>query len=191
MHKQYLLIKIFEVVKKERDAANSKRPIAAFVPVDCRNFFPSKSLRSFVYAHNIKMPESDSLSEKTAELKGSFAKINAGSVHRSISRLQRAYDYAWWLPRAIKSMVMKQIAFYDNVATSTGFSNLGLIYLPPELKDFVKSYEFRISLEDDSAYYFSAITVFDSLAFSAVFREEGRNVVESVMELVETEVGLI
>ena len=36
---QYLLLKIFEIVKKERETANSKRPIAAFVPVDCRNFF--------------------------------------------------------------------------------------------------------------------------------------------------------
>ena len=182
---EYILAKIFEGVRQEREAAGEKKPISAMIPVDCRSFFPSKTLRSFVSSANITMPETKDFSDMLQEIAVQFREISQECMQADINELQNMYHSARYVPRVLKAWFMRLIARSESAGQTTGFSNLGRIQLPREIESRVARFEFSISLEHDTPYFFSCVTVGNALAFTASFREEGRKVVEAVMEGLE------
>ena len=183
----YLLAQIFCEVAKERDAKGDKRPITAMLPIDCRSFFPSKTLRSFVSSETITMPETEDFADMLQQISAQFQKINKDSIQADIDELQNLYHSTRYVPRVLKTWFMKVIARSESTEQTTGLSNLGRITLPQEIACRVDWMEFSISLEQDTPYFFSCVTHGNALAFTASFREEGRMLVDAVMSRLKSE----
>ena len=187
---EFILMQIFRSIAKERDAKKDKRPITALIPIDCRSFLPSKTLRSFVSGVTITMPETNDASQSIQQIKLQLSeKINKDAVLKDISEIQNMYHSARYVPRILKKVFMKIFARSEASNNTTGFSNVGPVKLPREVEDRVEQMEFLISLEHDSPYFFSCITVGDALALTTTFRDEGRFVAETVMEAVKSRLG--
>ena len=180
---EYILAHIFRAVAEERAARGIRNPITAMIPIDCRSFFPSKTLRSFVSAATVVMPETDDFSEMLRQIRAQFETINKESVLGEISELQNLYNKFRFAPRIAKKLFMKMFESANAAASTTGLSNLGLVKLPAEITGRVDSLDFAISLEESTPYFFSCVTVGDALALTATFREDYRGLVGNVMDL--------
>ncbi|MDR0767374.1 MAG: hypothetical protein LBE57_02855 [Methanosarcinales archaeon] len=183
---EYLSAQILSGIAKERNGKGDKRPVIIMIPIDGRSFFPCRTLRSFVSTSAIVMPETEDFSEMVRQVSAQFERINKESVQKDINELQNPYHSIRYVPRVLKVFVMKRFERSKYLSQTTGFSNLGLIKLPLEVESRVERLEFSISLEQDSSYFFSCATVGNTLAFTATFREEGRDVVETVMKRLES-----
>lgn len=176
---EYILAQIFRGIEKERDA--DKSPIVAMIPIDCRSFFPSKTLRSFVSSTAITMPETKDFAQMLQQISAQFLNINKDNVQAEINDFQNLYKAARYVPRLAKTWFMKMIARHESAGFTTGLSNLGLMKLPAEIENRVDYFEFPISLERDTPYFFSCVTARDALALTATFRDEGHGLVEDIM----------
>ena len=179
---EYILTHIFMAVAAHRNASGETGRIGAMIPVDCRSFFPSKTLRSFVASADVFMPETDDFTEMARGVKAQFREITKDSMLREMYEHQKMYDMARFVPRAIKALYMKVITYYEAEFVTTGLSNLGLIKLPHEIESRIERMEFPIALEPDFPQFFSSVTVGNVLTLTASFKEEARQVVETVMD---------
>ena len=179
---EFILFQIFSAIRKERDDKGDKRPITSLIPVDCRSFFPSKSMRSFVSGTTVTMPDTNDAFQSIQQIKTQFKKINQENVLKDIGEIQNMYHSARYVPRVLKAVFMKMMARSEAHYNSTGFSNVGLIKLPSEIENHVEHIEFLISLEEDAPYFFSCATIGKALALAGIFRDEGQCVVETVMK---------
>lgn len=179
---QYLFTHIFSIIKKNRDSEGGSGEITGSLQIDCRTFFPSNTLRSFVTAKNITMPETYNITEQTRKIKQQFQEITKEYVHRKLYEQQKMLQYIRFMPLIIKDMIMKKLSHIDAARTTTGLSNLGLIKLPSEIEAYVEHLEFPIAIEKGISQFFSCVTVGNKLTLTATFFEEGRNIVEEVME---------
>ena len=187
---EYILFQIFKAIKDEQKSKGDNRPITSLIPVDCRSFFPSKSMRSFVSGTTITMPNTDVVSQNMQQIRSQlFEKINKDTVLKDISEIQNMYQSACYVPRILKTLFMKMFAYSEAVYNTTGFSNVGLVKLPAEIENRVERMEFFISLEQDAPYFFSCITVGNALALTGTFRGEGRIVAETVMKNLESQLS--
>ena len=184
---EYILAYIFKLIAEERAAWSNKNPITATIPIDCRSFFPSKTLRSFVSGTTVIMPETEDFSEILRHIQLQFATVNKEYVHNNISELQNRYNNSRFTPRFIKKIMMNIMDRFDAAGHTTGFSNLGIVKLPAEIEKYVDMLEFAISLKQWTPYYFSCITVDDVMSLSASYRDKWLCFVESVMERIETQ----
>ena len=179
---EYILAQIFLAIKQERDNQKDKRPITALIPIDCRTFFPSLTIRTFVMATTITMPETNDLKEMITQIKGQFENIQRSQLQAEINEFNCLYKLIKYIPRVIKRAIMRLFAKIEAQTITTGFSNLGLVTLPKELENRVTHLEFPISLENNTPYFFSCIALENNLAFSATFKEEGKELVKAVLE---------
>lgn len=182
---EYLLAHIFYVLAKKRKEEHGTGSINCSVQIDCRSFFPSKSLRSFVTDTNVVMPESEDFSGIIHGVTEQFQKITAKSVYETLYPLQQTLECASFVPRNVKSFVMKYMARTAAENTTTGISNLGLIKLPDEIKNYVERIEFPIAIELGYTNFFSCATVGNTLAFTATYRSAGKEIVKEVMDSIE------
>jgi hypothetical protein len=169
---EYLLTYIFIEISKQRLNNDNMFPITAMIPIDCRTFLPSKTLRSFVSGTTIIMPDSNDFHEIIQDIHEQFNKVNKYSVRRDISEYQVMYNKTRFVPRVIKKIFMKMIGYMEASSQTTGFSNIGLINLPDEITDKVRMFEFVINLEYNTPYFFSCVTVGNTLALTVTYKEE-------------------
>jgi len=179
---EYILMHIFREVAKVRNAVGGKGAVTAMVPIDCRGFFPSETLRNFVSAATVVMPETNDFAEMARGMRPQFAAIDRDFVHRETAQYQKLYHRARFVPRAAKKLAMKTIEHFMDDEHTTGISNVGLIKLPPAIEQRVESMEFAISLSQGEAYFFSCASVGNALSLTGMFREEWRGLVEAVLE---------
>lgn len=179
---QYLLNCIFQVIKVRRDQEGKNNPINASLQIDCRSFFPSKTLRSFATAKKIIMPEIADQKQQTEELKKQFQMITKDYVHTTLYQQQKLLKKTRYIPRVIKDILMKKLAQMDVTDTTTGLSNLGFLPLPSEIEPYIDSFEFPIDVEKGVSHFFSCVTVGNTLTLTATFFEEGRNIVVETMK---------
>ena len=184
---EYILGHIFCAVAKERDDKGEKGKIIGDVPVDCRSFFPSKTLRSFVTSVDIVMPEEKDFSVMVKEMKEQFEGITKESVYEQLYEYQKMYHSVRFVPRVIKALYMRIITRAEATEASTGLSNLGVMKLPAEIESRIERMEFPIALEEDFPLFFSSVTVGNVLTLTAGFREEGRRIAHEVMRRLEKE----
>ena len=178
---EYILAHIFYALAKRRDTAGEKGIITGTIPIDCRSFFPSETLRSFVASAEITMPENTDFPQMIKLIKAEFKKITKYSVHEQLYEHQKMYNDIRFVPRIIKNLLMRMITKWEAAEISTGISNLGLIQLPEEIENHIEHIEFPIALEQDFSNFFSCVTIGNTLTLTATFREEGRDFVNEVM----------
>lgn len=134
------------IQEKHRVSPKDKRPVKLSVPVNLRRMFPSKTMRNFSQFINLCVPvdkENANLQE-IVDIVREQCKILTpeyvmGIINANVSSEKNFFVRI--MPLFIKDFVLNLI--YSRVGerlfTST-ISNLGVISLPPELKDCVVSY---------------------------------------------------
>ena len=183
---EFILAHIFTVIAEERKARGCTKPITASVPIDCRSFFPSKTLRSFVSSATIVMPESaKDFSEMIRQTHSQFTRIDKDYVLSDICEVHKLYNSMYYLPRILKKLGIKMIEYSEAASQTTGFSNLGLVKLPKEIEEHIDILEFAIGLAQDTPYFFSCITFGNVLALTATVTPEGAAIAEKVNKTLE------
>jgi len=185
---EYMLAHIFMEMEKWREAHRSKLPVAVMLPVDCRTFFPTQSLRNFVYAATINMPETGDFSQLVDGLHPQFKAINADFVQSAINEMQGLVNMSGWVPFALKKALLRFMERHEGRGLSTVFSNLGKMQLPPEIERQLEYLEFVIDLEATSSC-FSCITVGDVLTLTvSVASDEAERLARDVFDRLEAPV---
>jgi len=100
---EYVMAQIFAAIAEERHTRGCSKPIIALVPIDCRSFFPTKTLRSFVDSVMVTMPETDNFTEMVLGIREQFAKIDAAFVQANINEFQGFKNSGRFLPRVVKN----------------------------------------------------------------------------------------
>jgi NRPS condensation-like uncharacterized protein len=177
---EFLLALIFKSVQVERATFNSKEPIIASVPIDCRSFFPSKTIRNFVTAENVVMPEVEDLATMVKRIQSAFKKIDEQSVYQGFNPLQRTYQAVRYLPRVLKDWYMRRIGNLKSNGYTTGFSNIGKIALPEKIEDRIEFMEFFAETDGISPYYFSCVTTADTLTLSVTLKVDNEIVINEL-----------
>ena len=164
---EYIMAHIFNKFAKQREIDGSKKGITINVPIDCRGFFPSKSLRNFVSHKIIKMPELVNFTELAHDIKKQFAEITPDYIQGKISEIERMMHFGRFVPLFIKKWVIKSIGHSISAGCTTGFSNLGLIKLPKEVQEKVDMFSFALGAESNMPYQFACVATGDTLTLTA------------------------
>ena len=175
----FLLSLIFKSVAVERAVFNREEPITASIPIDCRSFFPSKTMRNFVSAQTIMVPEGEDFTDMIKQLQIEFTKIDKHFVLEDFSSFQKSYQRARYLPRKIKNWYMKRMNTLESTKHTTGLSNIGKIDLPETVLNHIDFMEFFISLEE-APYYFSCVTAGNILALTVTLKTDTDVLVEEL-----------
>lgn len=164
---EYIMAHICNEFAKQRKADACNKPITVNVPIDCRGFFPTKSMRNFVSNKVIVMPEARDFTELIKGIKNQFATIDADFIKSNISDMERQLQRAWFVPLFIKNWVMARVGEATAIGSTTGFSNLGLIKLPVELQGRVAAISFALGAEPNMPYQFACVATGNTLTLTA------------------------
>jgi uncharacterized protein with GYD domain len=164
---EFLITHIFFALAEQRERDGSDLGISLNVPVDCRGFFPSKTLLNFVINEKIKMLESTDFSAVANEIKRQLAEITADYVQAELNEIRRGKKSLRWMPSMIKKLGMK---FTDKIGALRGssaeLSNLGLFKLPEEVQEKVDKYEFFLGASPTMPYQFTCVATANVLTLA-------------------------
>lgn len=145
-------------IQKKEVKARKQRPIKIFLPVDLRNFFPSKTLRNFVYyaapeidprdgnctlreiVNSVKHQLGEQLTEDNLRARVTY---NVQLERKLIVRV---------LPLFLKRLLMKSIFSLNEKSTCMTISNLGIITAPKEMEPYIERFEGILSPRKKSPY---------------------------------------
>ena len=179
-----MMMALQNLQKEKVSSIRHRLPIKVFVPVNLRKLFPSKSLRNFVL---YTIPEIDPrMGEYT------FREICGQVVHRmglevnakhmssmiatniSSERLMAVRI----MPLFIKNLVMKLVFFAVGERKSClTLSNLGQVRVPKEMAEYVRRFDFILSIQATSPYNCGVLSYGDTLFINII-----RNIRESDLE---------
>jgi len=145
-------------IQKKEVIAGKQRPVKIFLPVDLRSFFPSETLRNFVY---YVTPEIDPR-EKNFTLKeilNSVKKqmdeqLTKEKLHAKVSynvQLERKAMIRV-LPLFLKQLLLKIIFYLNEKSTCLTISNLGIITVPKEMESHIEQFDCSLSPRKKSPY---------------------------------------
>lgn len=145
---EYLLaLVIYMIYKRSALEPGDKRPIRVSVPVNLRQFFPSRTLRNFFAVTYIDIPcnREQSLEGIVEEVKAQMqVNIRRPRLLRYIVGHQRLEKImiARFLPLLLKDGIVRSLFLYynDKLRTCT-VSNMGLLRLPKSMEPYVESGE--------------------------------------------------
>ena len=186
----YILAQIFMAIAAERNSRGEKNPITTRIPIDCRGFFPSRTIRNFTIGRQITMPETDDLPEMIQQLKLQFATINKDYVQSVINVFYKNRNKGWFLPVFIKRAAIKSAWTAEENRYTITYSNLGLFKLPGEIEKRIENLEFdargfNTGLPIHIPYKFSSITFGNTLSFSIIKSVEGDTIVNDIYKRLE------
>ena len=164
---EYLLAMILKGISIERAYFRDENPIIASIPMDCRSFFPTETMRNFVSAQTIRMPESEAIETMIKKIKAQFNSIDKELIYEDFSSLQKMYQQTRYVPRKFKDLYMKRMQKLEATKYTTGLSNLGMMNFPDSILNQIDFMEFSIDTVGETPYYFSCITVGDILTLKA------------------------
>ncbi|PAE17044.1 hypothetical protein CHH91_07340 [Virgibacillus sp. 7505] len=166
-------------IQRRKDGSNNK--ITVNVPIDCRGFFPSKSLRNFVTHKAITMAESLSFTDMAQDLKRQFADITPDFIQSKVSEMERLMRIGKCIPLFVKNSMIKKIGENEGAGYTTGFSNLGLIRLPKEIEEKIESLSFALGPEPNMPYQFSCVAVGDTLSLSVTTTAKDTEIIDRII----------
>ena len=182
---EYMLAHMFLALAEQRSAYGCTLPIAAMLPVDFRSFFPTRTVRNFVGAATINMPETNDFVEMISGLHTQFATIDQCFAQGGINEMQGLINLSGWVPFALKKLVMRLVKRHEGRGLTTVFSNLGKVKLPPEIEQQLENLEFVIDLEATDTC-FSCVTAGDVLTLTvSVSSNEAEQLAKTVMNRLE------
>lgn len=137
---------IYSIHQEKIKTTVDNNPINIVVPVNLRNFFPSKTLRNFfstitiTLSSNNKLKLDSILKEVSAQFKKKLKKdklLNDISSHYKIEKL----IYIKFLPLFLKNIILR-LSFIKGTKLQTAcVSNLGRIEMPEEISHFIEHME--------------------------------------------------
>jgi len=104
---EYVTAQLFLAIAKEREVNKSNKAITMLVPIDCRTFFPTKTLRSFVDSITITMPETDDFAVMITEIREQYAKITTEFIQANINEFQCLVHIALFLLLVVKKLLLR------------------------------------------------------------------------------------
>lgn len=147
----YLTALFFESVRRSSGGLGGNRTIAASVPVNLRQFFPSTSPRNFFAAIRVKHAYGeggDDLGSICRQLQSQFRpKATPEALERKLRR------FIWFermlvlriVPRPLKNVILKVVNWSSNRGLSVAVSNLGRVSLPEPAGSHVQRMLFHVS----------------------------------------------
>jgi hypothetical protein len=178
---EFLITHIFFALAEQRERDGNDKGISLNVPVDCKSFFPSKTLLNFVLNEKLKMLESNDFSAVAQDIKRQFADITADYVQVEINRIGRGMKPLKLMPLFIKKWGMK---YADKVGALRGssaeLSNLGLIKLPEAVQEKVDKYEFFLGASPTMPYQFTCVATGNVLTLALTTVAKDTSIIERI-----------
>jgi len=177
---EYIMAHICNEFAKQREKDGVEKGITCNIPIDCRGFFPSRTLMSFVTHKIIKMPESANFAEMAQGIKKQFRGINLDYVQGKISELEKWIRFGRFIPLFIKKWIIKGVGNSSLEGCSTWFSNLGLINLPKEVQNKVDMLTFALGPEAEMPYQFACVTTGNTLTLMTTTTERDTTIIDRI-----------
>jgi len=177
---EYILAHIVTEFSVLRDKDGCKKTITANIPIDCRSFFKSESLRNFVSNKIISMPENSSFTEVAHGIRKQLSEVNADYIQAKISEMEKLIRLGKYIPLFIKKWLIKKIGKAESIGNSTGLSNLGLIKLPEEISKRIEMFSFSLGAEPNMPYQFGCVATGNILTLTATTSAKDNEVVEDI-----------
>ncbi|MCL2170192.1 MAG: hypothetical protein FWB74_09250 [Defluviitaleaceae bacterium] len=177
---EYIMAGIFTEYAKLRAKEDVEKPITCSIPIDCRGFFPTKSLRNFVTHKIVKMPETTDFAKMVAGIKKQFETITPDFVQEKISEMERLIRLGRFVPLFIKKWAIKGVGHSATAGCSTAFSNLGLIKLPAKIQDKVDMYTFALGPEPDVPHLFACVATGGTLTLTITTSAKDISIMERI-----------
>lgn len=147
----YLTALFFESIRRSSAGLGKSATIAASVPVNLRQFFPSTSLRNFFatirVAHTYGQG-ADDVGSIARQLDAQFRpKANQEALEKKLRRLIRFERMPMLriVPRPLKDVILRGINWGSNRGLSVAVSNLGRMQLPEPVAAHVHRMAFHVS----------------------------------------------
>ncbi|MDN5687665.1 MAG: alcohol acetyltransferase [Brachybacterium sp.] len=147
----YLTAVLFEAVRRSSGGLGQARTLAASVPVNLRQFFPSTSARNFFATTRIQHTYGegdDSLGHICRVLERDFrTKASADHLEHNLRRFLRLERTPLLrvVPRPLKDMILSQVNRANNRGLTVAVSNLGRVTMPDRAAAHVQRLLFHVS----------------------------------------------
>ena len=189
---EYLLAHIFTAIAEERKEQQSGKnntetlPIVASIPVDLRNFFPSKTLLNFVVDKMVTMPEGQDFDGILQSVQKQFKDVNEDFIAEEIEWTTTGMKMLNFLPRPLQTSAIRVMARSESHKVTTMFSNLGLVKLPDEIEDRITMLEFVIGPDYNMPYNFTCITIGNVLTLTTTTSVANCTIAERLHKQINT-----
>lgn len=164
----YILALMFIAIKKATDSLSGD--VSIQVPVNMRKFYPSKTVRNFAMYCGVKLDIADiktvddlvtiiseQLKEKASKEKMSEMVTSANKLVRSIKLI----------PLFIKLPIAKKLyGFLGDQAFTSTLSNLGVVDMPEEYKNYVSSMDFVLGTAPNNRAIIGMVTYNETTTIS-------------------------
>ncbi len=147
----YLIALFFESIRRSSGGLGTTPTLAASVPVNLRQFFPSTSARNFfatVRVEHTYGAGADDVGSVSRQLDGQFRpKATPEALERKLRRFIRfeRMPVLRILPRPLKDLILKLVNWGSNRSLSVAVSNLGRVSLPEAAASHVGRMLFHVS----------------------------------------------
>ena len=147
----YLTALFFEAIRRSSDGFGRSRTLAATIPVNLRQFFPSVSPRNFFATVRVEHTYGegpDDIASVGRQLEQQFwpkASPEAlGKKLRRFARFERS-PLLRIVPRPLKDVILRGINWSNNRGLTVSVSNLGRVTLPDAIDSHVGAMAFHVS----------------------------------------------
>jgi len=179
----YIAAHIFSEFAKQRAKENSDLPITVHMPIDCRPYYPSKTMQNFVSHIIPTMPEAVDFTLMARGIKSQFMALTPNYIQNIMSEVQALVYKADKIPlTAKKQQCMVDVGNRLYGGSSTGLSNLGVMTLPKELQERVEMMTFALGPETGLPYLFGCITAGDTLTFTGTSTSEDTSIMDGLKQ---------
>lgn len=145
---ELLLATLLYAINVDRVEHKRKRPVKVSLPIDCRRFFATKTMRNFSSYKNFSLEKFDATLSDCIEIaKSGMKEINKEYLMKNINAnvLAQKNIFVRLMPLYIKDLALKySFNTYGERLFSTAFSNLGVLKVPEGMQDFVTGFEVMI-----------------------------------------------
>ena len=177
---EYIIALIVSEFTKQRRKDDSNKMIIVNVPIDCRGFFPSKSLRNFVSHKVVKISKHLDFIQIAQSIKKQLSEITPDYIQGKISETEKLIRLVRFIPIFIKKRIIQSFGRGASAGYTTGFSNLGLIKLPKEIQDKVDMYSFALGAEPNMPYQFACVAIGNTLTLSTTTTAKDTELIDRI-----------
>lgn len=164
----YLTAIMLDSIASTMTEREKKKPIIITIPVNLRNFFPSKTARNFfnvisvIYYANEENKLEDIINNVDNQFKEKITKHELTRRMNSLAYLENLLILRL-IPIFIKDVVLKHTYKYTRKKRTTTISNMGIISMPKELEKYINLFGVYSSSEN---IHTCICTFRDKLVFS-------------------------
>lgn len=168
-------------IYKDMPLLKRKKPVSISIPVNLRNFYPSETLRNFF--NNINVAHIFHGEETLSDLARDFddqlkANLTKEKIHQQMNNFQRLENlfFIRMVPLLFKQPVVKFFSKRNDKQVSCILSNMGVLKLPEEMKQFVTGYSAHCS---HTELFLTICCYEDTMSFGITSAYRNTNVIKN------------